>query len=179
MSLSSRVLSVIAALAVAGTLLAAGGAGHAAAPGARSASASMSSASAARPRLVIYETRRSPGVFVHRPAQVRRLHGAPAGFKRFVGRTAARLDRRSDCDAATGVTVSRLRTDGYAVGAINECGGYAALWGKVDHRWRQLQGTQDSWDCGVLRRHRVPSAVVGTTCFSYHGDHRQHRYHQA
>ena len=193
----SRTISTAATSAVLTALLLTGcGTGHAATPDpvagrahsptttssttATSAPATAGRA-AARPRLIRYATGTSPGVAVHRRAQARRLHGAPAGFKRFIDATAVRVRRHSTCSdrSGVGVTVARLRTDGYAVGGIDDCSGYVALWSRVDGRWTELFGTQDAWPCGVLRRHRVPSAVVGGTCFAYHGDHREHRYHQA
>jgi hypothetical protein len=106
------------------------------------------------------------------------LRGAPEAFRRFIGRTAQQVADASDCsDGYVGVTVQTLRTDGYAVGGVNDCGGYAALWAAVDGRWREIAGTQEAWDCAVLERYAVPSDLAGTTCYDY--DAQQERPYQA
>lgn len=130
-------------------------------------------------RVIVYSNAQSPGVEVTRASQARRLHGAPASFKRFIGRTAQRITDASTCEGGyVGVTVFRLRTDGFAAGGVNDCGGYAALWAVVDGRWKQIEGTQEIWACAPLRRHRVPSSIAGHTCYDYR--HQvQRRYHQA
>ena len=65
-----------------------------------------------------------------------------------------------------GVSVKSLRTDGYAVGAVNECGGgYVAMWATVDGDWKEIDATQDLWDCAVLAEYRVPSDIAGDTCY--------------
>ena len=132
------------------------------------------------PKLIGYAGGESPGVTVQSRADARKLNGAPASFKRFVGDLAEKLKAETSCDdAAVGVTVQTLRTDGYADGAVNDCGGYRALWAIVDGRWKEIEGTQDTWDCAVLKRYTVPSDVVGDSCYAYHGDHEEHPYHQA
>jgi hypothetical protein len=131
------------------------------------------------PRLIAYAGGESPGVQVQERADAKKLHGAPADFKRFIGDLAQRLADMSDCSKAyVGVTVETLRTDGYAVGGINECGGYQALWAVVDGHWKEIQGTQDSWACAGLKRYQVPSDVVGTSCYDY-GAKKQRSYHQS
>lgn len=138
-----------------------------------------SSSYAAKPRLIVYAGGESPGVQVHNRHQARRLRGAPVSFKRFIGRTAQRLTDHSTCQHAyVGVTVETLRTDGFAAGGVNDCGGYAALWAIVDGHWKQIQGTQDVWECRVLRRYRVPSDVAGNKCYNYKTQ-KSHHYHQA
>lgn len=130
-----------------------------------------------KPRMIAYAGGESAGATVHGTADEGKLTGAPQAFQDFIGRTAQALDS-SDCDAATGVTVEFVRTDGYAVGGVNECGGYAALWAVVDGHWKEIQGTQDSWDCKVLHRYRVPSEIVGDSCYDYDAQ-QEHHYHQA
>lgn len=110
------------------------------------------------------------------------LPGAPAAFVTFIGKTAEQVGSTADCDgAAVGVTVDAIRTDGFAVGAVNECGGYAAMWAEVDGAWQQIDGTQDTWDCAILERYEVPSDLLlgRKTCFDYDGDGKAHRYHHA
>ncbi|MBB6626834.1 hypothetical protein H5V45_05820 [Nocardioides sp. KIGAM211] len=135
-------------------------------------------APAEKPRLISYAGGESPGVTVHTRAQARRLTGAPAAFKRFVGDTAEKITDSESCDAAAkGITVDAVRTDGYAVGGVNECGGYAALWAVVDGSWKEIAGTQDSWECKVLKQYTVPSDIAGDTCYDYDAN-EEHEYHQ-
>ena len=75
------------------------------------------------------------------------------------------------------MTVKSLRTDGYAVGAVNKCGGYVALWAIVDGDWKEIDATQDLWDCAVLAKYRVPSDIAGDTCYD-DKDQAQHSYLQ-
>ena len=131
-----------------------------------------------KPRLIGYAGGESPGVQVEKRADARRLHGAPRAFKRFIGKKAQRLADQSTCTGGyVGVTVQRLRTDGFAVGGVNDCGGYAALWAEVDGRWKEIAGTQEIWRCAVLRRHVVPSTIAGDRCYSYRAQRVRH-YHQ-
>ncbi|HEU5035875.1 MAG TPA: hypothetical protein VFT70_02640 [Nocardioides sp.] len=131
------------------------------------------------PELIPYAGGESAGVQVHGMADARKLRGSPKAFQDFIGRTAQRISDESSCDAAAvGVTVEFVRTDGYAVGGVNDCGGYAALWAVVDGAWKEIQGTQDSWKCQVLRRYRVPSDIAGETCYDYRTQ-EEHSYHQA
>ena len=136
------------------------------------------SAQGDRPRLIGYAGGESPGVQVEKRADAKRLHGAPKAFKRFIGKKAQRLADQSTCtDGYVGVTVERLRTDGYAVGGVNDCGGYAALWAVVNGHWKEIAGTQEIWGCAVLRRHVVPSTIAGNRCYSYRAQKVRH-YHQ-
>lgn len=140
--------------------------------------AAHAAADAKRPRLVVYAAGGSPGIEVSSRADAERLRGAPGAFKRFIGRKAQRLSDESTCpDAHVGVTVKRLRTDGAAVGVVNDCGGYAALWAVVRGHWREIQGTQEIWSCTILERHKVPSSVAGNTCYDKKTN-RERRYHQ-
>ena len=65
------------------------------------------------------------------------------------------------------MTVETLRTDGFASGGVNDCGGYAALWAVVDGDWKEIQSTQETWGCAALERYEVPSGVAGETCYDY------------
>lgn len=124
------------------------------------------SASAERPRLIDYAGSGSIGVEVRDRADADELEGAPEEFKQFVASTAEGLVEKADCDAASvGVSVKTLRTDGFALGVVNDCGAYIALWAVVDGAWKEIQGTQDFWRCQILERHRVPSDVAGADCY--------------
>lgn len=77
------------------------------------------------------------------------------------------------------MTIKTLRTDGYAEGAVNECGGgYVALWAIVDGEWKEIDATLDLWDCAVLAEHRVPSDIAGDTCYDNDAQAQQ-SYQQA
>lgn len=117
---------------------------------------------------------------VRTTADANNLTGAPDSFKKFIGHTAERLTKDASCEGGdVGVTVKTLRTDGYAVGAVNDCdGGYVALWAIVDGDWREIDDTLDLWDCAALAEHRVPSDIAGDTCYD-HDAQAQHSYQQA
>jgi hypothetical protein len=137
--------------------------------------AAATAATHAKPRLVVYAGGESPGVEVQSRADAKHLRGAPRAFKRFIGRKAQRLADHSTCaHAYVGVTVERLRTDGFAVGGVNDCGGYAALWAVVHGHWKEIQGTQEIWSCAILKRHTVPSSIAGTTCYDYRAQRERH-----
>ena len=160
-------LRLLLAALVALTLCSYDGLAHAAAP-----------AQTARTRLIVYAGGESPGVEVQSRDDAGHLRGAPTAFKRFIGRKAQRLADHTTCSGGyVGVTVERVRTDGYAIGGVNDCGGYEALWALVDGRWREIAGTQDMWDCGVLERHAVPSSIAGTRCYDEDARGVRH-YHQ-
>lgn len=130
------------------------------------ATTSPTTSPTSKPRLIAYAGGESVGVEVQDRADAAKLHGAPASFKRFIGRTAQRLADQATCDGAyVGVTVEVLRTDGYAAGGVNDCGGYAALWAIVDGRWKEIGGTQDMWRCRLLEKYGVPSDVAGDKCY--------------
>jgi hypothetical protein len=131
------------------------------------------------PRLIAYAGGESPGAEIHDQADADRLEGAPDDFKQFIGRTAERLAKGSTCtDGYVGVTVETLRTDGYAVGGVNECGGYRALWAIVDGSWKEVAASQEMWDCAVLERYAVPSDIAGDRCYDYDAQ-KERRYQQA
>jgi hypothetical protein len=121
---------------------------------------------------------------VHSTATARRfLAGTTRPFKRFAARYGAEV-RREDagCQRNSGIYVQAF-TRGYAYGAVGACGGYIGLW--TDHvrggapggRWREVWGSQDGWYCPPLKRYRVPSALVGDSCWSP-SRHAVIAYHQ-
>ena len=122
---------------------------------------------AAEPKLISYDGDGSDRAEVRTTADANNLAGAPDSFKKFIGRTAERHTKGATCEEGyVGVTVKSLRTDGYAVGAVNECGGgYVAMWAIVDGNWKEIDATQDLWDCAVLAEYRVPSDIAGDTCY--------------
>ena len=121
----------------------------------------------APPKLISYAGDGSVRAEVRTTTDANNLAGAPDSFKKFIGRTAERLTRDATCEGGdVRVTVKTLRTDGYAEGAVNECGGgYVALWAIVDGEWQEIESTLDLWDCAVLAEYRVPSDIAGDTCY--------------
>ena len=133
----------------------------------------------ARPKLISYDGDGSHPTEVRTTADADKLAGAPDSFKEFIGRTAERLTTSTTCTSGyVGVTLRKLRTDGYAVGAVNDCGGYVAMWAVVDGHWKEIAATQDLWDCAVLARYQVPDAIAGDSCYD-HDVKAQRGYHQA
>jgi len=129
------------------------------------------------PRLIAYADGKSPGVEVKQRTDTDRRTGAPEAFKTFIGDLAQKNADASSCaDGYVGVTVQRLRTDGFAIGGVNDCGGYLALWAVVDGSWKEAAGTQELWDCAILERYEAPSDVVGDACYDY--DTQQERAYQ-
>jgi hypothetical protein len=138
-------------------------------PGSEAPTSSEPSASPTQEApLIAYAGGESPGAEGRQPADADKLEGAPESFRTFLADAVRRLVANSTCtDGYVGITVEFLRTDGYAVGGVNDCGGYAALWAVVDGQWKEIAGTQEAWDCAVLERYAVPSDVAGTTCYDY------------
>ena len=132
----------------------------------------------AEPKLISYDGDGSARAEVRTTADANKLAGAPDSFKKFIGRTAERVTRGATCEVGfVGVSVTSLRTDGYAVGAVNDCsGGHVAMWAVVDGDWKEIDATQDLWDCAVLGKYRVPSDIAGDTC--YDKDARAQRSYQ-
>jgi len=131
------------------------------------------------PRLLAYAGGESPGVVVRVPSDAVRIDGAPASFQAFIATTVEQLAAGATCDPQyVGVTVEFLRTDGYASGGVDDCGGHAALWALVDGSWAEVAATQDAWSCDVLERYGFPSDVVGDTCYDYAAQ-EERPYHRA
>ncbi len=132
----------------------------------------------AEPKLISYDGEGSDRAKVRTTADANNLAGAPDSFKKFIGRTAERLTKGATCEKGyVGVTVKSLRTDGYAVGGVQECGGYVAMWAIVNGDWKEIDATQDLWDCAVLAKYRVPSDIAGNTCYDDDAQ-AQHSYQQ-
>lgn len=117
-------------------------------------------------------TYRGSGVEIRSAADTAKLTGTTAAFKTFIAVAAAQATANHNAcpGAAAVVTVQKYSSAGYAIGGVNDCGGYQALWA-VDHdtgRWTEELGTQDTWDCDGLRYLGVPRSVAGD-CFDYSG----------
>jgi len=103
------------------------------------------------------------GVTVQTAADAAKLTGTSDEFKSFVVDLATHLERPSGAsDCFIGITVDAYDPSGFARGAVNDCGGYVALWGRQDGAWKELIGTQDAWSCAELKKFRVPSSLVDT-----------------
>lgn len=122
-----------------------------------------SPATGAASRVITFGKR---GAFIKSADEVSQLKGTSPEFQEFIADLADHLQPPAgSTDCAVGVTVNLYDPTGFARGAINECGGYAALWGRQDGRWKELIGTQDLWSCTDLRKFKVPSTIADT-CYT-------------
>jgi hypothetical protein len=111
------------------------------------------------------------GIFLTDPSQVDKLEGTSPAFKSYIAGKVRAVRQDTSCpDAARGVDVTKYSTAGYAIGGVNECGGYAALWVDYDGVWQEGYGTQDTWDCDTLGFFGVPLSFVGGDCANESGD---------
>ncbi|MFL6023614.1 MAG: hypothetical protein ACJ72O_09770 [Marmoricola sp.] len=103
------------------------------------------------------------GVEVKTAADVEKLTGTTSEFKTFIAATLQKaVEDGSKCSGAYhGVTVTKYDSDGFALGGVNSCGGYEALWSIQNGAWKEALGTQDEWVCGDLTRFSVPDGFAG------------------
>lgn len=101
-----------------------------------------------------------PGIAVVSASDADKLTGTSASFKAFIA-DQARAAAESCPEAAHVITVQKYSSAGYAVGGVNSCGGYVALWRLYDGAWGEGLATQDAWDCDSLAFLRVPRSFVG------------------
>lgn len=102
-------------------------------------------------------------VFIEKAADVAKLKGTSPAFKAFIADQVANLTPpNGPNECAIGVGVSVYDPAGFARGGVNDCGGYVALWGIQNGKWKELIGTQDLWSCAELRKYSVPSTIVDT-----------------
>lgn len=112
-----------------------------------------------------------PGIEITSPQQSDKLVGTSTAFQQFIGDQARRaVEAGASCpDAAHGVTVQKYSSSGYAIGDVNSCGGYQALWVLSNGIWAEGQATQDEWDCDSLAYLHVPASFTGA-CADEAGD---------
>ncbi|WP_344064444.1 hypothetical protein [Microbacterium pumilum] len=107
--------------------------------------------------LIVYD----PSVHVQQVADLEYLEGAPQDFRDFVWSEKQKLDGPG-CEGV--IRVSRLRLDGFAVGA-EECaepmGGADVLWSQRDGSWEVLLVHQNLPDCATLTAARFPAEMLG------------------
>jgi hypothetical protein len=131
---------------------------------------SPSSSEDGTPQLLRFKGKDGVGAEIAKPSDIDQIAGTSDEFQAFVLDLLDQLQadaKKDQCEGAyVGVGVQRYRTDGYAMGSANECGGAAVLWGVVDGSWQQLIASQDVWDCAVLEKYQVPSSVAGHKCWS-------------
>ena len=121
------------------------------------------------------------------PLKANRLPGVPAEFRAFVkGQLHAMwadLGHTQACKKSPLITVYAVRTDGFAMGAVNTrprrgCvtgGGYIAIWAVRHGAWKEVIGTQDVVACARLERFDIPSEIGVDEC--YQGDQVVPYYH--
>ncbi len=115
------------------------------------------------------------------PLKANRLPGAPADFRRFVKSQLHALwddlGHTAGCKTSPLITVHAVRTDGFAMGAVNtrprrHCrtgGGYVAIWAVRRGAWKEVIGTQDVVECTRLVRYDIPSEIGVHECYR-HGE---------
>ena len=111
------------------------------------------------------------------PLRSNRLPGAPREFRAFVKAQLHdlwdELGHTAGCKSSPLITVDALRTDGFAMGAVNtrprpHCqtgGGYAAIWAVRHRAWKEVIGTQDVIACTKLEKFDIPSEIGVHECY--------------
>lgn len=103
------------------------------------------------------------GLELDDPGEVDELEGTTPAFRAYIKQVIiqTQADGESCPDAFHGVTVQKYSSAGYAIGGVNACGGYVALWVQRDGVWQEGMGTQDGWDCDTLSYLDVPVSFAG------------------
>lgn len=96
----------------------------------------------------------------------------PADVRAYLGTL---LGTSDGCQNVVGITAIYPRgvmqgTYGEQPGGPNPAnsscgGGYAAIWARVSGQWKEVDGTQDAWDCASLNRYDVPAWTGMTGCY--------------
>ena len=136
--------------------------------------ASEPSPSAQAGTLIKYHGAESKAVL---PLTADRIPGAPTDFRAFVKSQLHDLwddlGHTQACKTAPLVTVYAIRTDGFAMGAVNtrprpHCetgGGYVAIWAVRHGAWKEVIGTQEVVECSRLERFDIPSEIGVDECY--------------
>ena len=114
-----------------------------------------------------------PQVF-HPGAEVA-VQGWSTDFSAYVEQRLASLGTgRGSCSKGE-LSVSRYRTDGFALAAEVGCDGeeHRLVLGRVDGTWQEIDSIQQDpyFGCGVMGTYSVPAFIAGDTCLD--GDHTQ------
>ena len=111
------------------------------------------------------------------PLRANRLPDAPRDFRAFVKAQLHELwddlGHTAGCKTSPLITVHAIRTDGFALGAVNtrprrDCetgGGYAAFWAVRHGTWKEVIGTQEVVSCSRLERFDIPSEIGVHECY--------------
>ena len=112
------------------------------------------------------------------------LRGTPRGLKKAVVRQAQKLLHDAyPCEYPEGANVQVYAASGYARGDIGGCGGAVAFWTDFGNgkrhggTWRLVLATQEATTCRFAKRYKMPSSIVGTTCYNQ-ARTKGHPYHQ-
>lgn len=97
-----------------------------------------------------------------------KLRAAPNDFVDFIGEywssLKADLGEDPSCPYPT-IGVEGIDTKaGVALGSVNNCSGWEALWIRWNGRWLEADGTQMGWSCEQLEKWRVPKELAPATC---------------
>ena len=101
-------------------------------------------------------------------SDVRKLTGAPDGFKQFIAgvtdATTSGIDPEGECPPQ--VEVSVIVPKGFAAGAIRACNGAAHIWAKKNGVWQQIWAGQSDPDCAAMKSNDVPEVIAGEQCWA-------------
>jgi hypothetical protein len=116
----------------------------------------------AAPRLVNYATTpNSTGVEISSASDIDKLDGASDSFKDFIkGKINKNSNSPSPCGNAYGIFVKKIYKDEFALGGEGQCGGAEKLWAKISDEWQEIGATQQGFDCSLLEKYNVPSAII-------------------
>jgi hypothetical protein len=111
------------------------------------------------------------GIEIASASDTAKLTGTTQEFRDFIaGQLQKLIAEGSSCaDAAHTVTVQKYSSAGYAIGAVNSCGGNLELLADFQGQWQEGMGTQDAWNCDTLTYLDVPKSFVGD-CSDEAGD---------
>jgi hypothetical protein len=163
---AAAAVAVVAAASPA-VILAGGDDSHEPTPAVTTTPSPTSTPTTTPPKVITYP---GQGVEVVTDADVQKLTGTTADFRAFIAALAQKaVAAGTGCpDAFHGITVQKYSSAGYALGGVNDCGGYAALWVERDGVWQEGMGTQEAWDCDTLGYLQVPTSFAGE-CFNEAG----------
>jgi hypothetical protein len=105
------------------------------------------------------------GVYIQSQSGTTLIPGTSQAFRDFIG-TMAQTNTdlntaKKLCEASgVGITVDSYATNSYALGAVNDCGGYVAIWGDIGYGWQELMSSQQEFNCQQLHDNGVPVGLV-------------------
>jgi hypothetical protein len=103
----------------------------------------------------------SSGIAVQSASDIDKLEGASDSFKDFIkDKLNKNNNSPSPCGNAYGLFVKKIYQDMFALGDEKQCNNTEKLWAKVSDVWSEIGSTQTNFDCSLLEKYAVPSAIV-------------------